>query len=553
MAEEEGEQQRANVRAVHVGVGHQDHAAVAELGQVEVLLADARADGLDDLEDFLVAEDLVQAGLFDVQNLAADRQNGLRFRVAVALGRAGRRIALHDEQLGRVHVAAGAIDQLAGQAGPGQGALPGGLAGLAGSLASQRRLHGLADDALRVGGVLLEEVSEHLVDRGLDERAHLAVAELRLRLTLELRLRDLDRNDRSEALADVLALRRRVVRPQQVALARVVVEGARQGRAEARQVRAALDRVDVVHERERRLAVGVGVLERDLKDQTLLHVFLLEIHRRRVQRRLALVEVLGELANAVVEAERLRRTAALVRDRDGQAGIEVRQLAHAVGENVVVEIDLAEDLRVGLEMHQGAGPSALAGDFEPLCGLAALEAHGPDLALTADRGAQPLGQGVDDAHADAVQTTRDLVRVPVEFGARAELGEAHLERGQLLAVHELGPHRDAAPVVLDADTAIIENDDGDAPARPGHRLVDRVIEDLVDQVVQPPQARIPNVHTGPLAHVLGALEHEHVGFVIRRRWLRVSHRPLSHHAPLAHHSVPSGPGAPQPATTNRTP
>ena len=41
VAEEERQQQRADVRAVDVGVGHQDDLAVAQLGGIEVVLADA--------------------------------------------------------------------------------------------------------------------------------------------------------------------------------------------------------------------------------------------------------------------------------------------------------------------------------------------------------------------------------------------------------------------------------------------------------------------------------------------------------------------------------
>ena len=40
---EEGQQQGADVRAVHVGVGHDDDAVVAQLVGVEVFSADARA------------------------------------------------------------------------------------------------------------------------------------------------------------------------------------------------------------------------------------------------------------------------------------------------------------------------------------------------------------------------------------------------------------------------------------------------------------------------------------------------------------------------------
>ena len=40
--EEERQQQRADVRSVHVGVGHDDDLVVAQLGDVEIRQADAR-------------------------------------------------------------------------------------------------------------------------------------------------------------------------------------------------------------------------------------------------------------------------------------------------------------------------------------------------------------------------------------------------------------------------------------------------------------------------------------------------------------------------------
>ena len=47
--------------------------------------------------------------------------------------------------------------------------------------------------------------------------------------------------------------------------------------------------------------------------------------------------------------------------------------------------------------------------------------------------------------------------------------------------------------------------------KPGLHLVDRVVQDLIDQVVQPPLPRAANVHARPLAHRLQALQHLHGG------------------------------------------
>ena len=70
----------------------------------------------DQAADLLVVEQVLQAGLLDVERLAAQRQDRLVHAVAAALGRAAGRVALDQEQLRFVAVAAGAVDQLAGQA-----------------------------------------------------------------------------------------------------------------------------------------------------------------------------------------------------------------------------------------------------------------------------------------------------------------------------------------------------------------------------------------------------------------------------------------------------
>src|SRR5690606_33606292 len=76
LAEEEGQQQGADVRAVDVGVGHDDDLAVAQAIEAEIL-ADAAAEGLDHGRNLAVADDLVDARLLDVDDLALEREDGL--------------------------------------------------------------------------------------------------------------------------------------------------------------------------------------------------------------------------------------------------------------------------------------------------------------------------------------------------------------------------------------------------------------------------------------------------------------------------------------------
>ena len=66
--------------------------------------------------------------------------------------------------------------------------------------------------------------------------------------------------------------------------------------------------------------------------------------------------------------------------------------------------------------------------------------------------------------------------------------------------------RDAAPVVDHGDRIVDVDGDVDLVAVPGQRLVDRVVDDLVDEVMQPRLAGRADVHRGPFAHRLEAFE-----------------------------------------------
>ena len=63
----------------------------------------------------LFLQDPVDAGLLDVEDLAADREDRLVLRVAAALGRAARRVALDDVDLALLRVGRLAVGQLARQ------------------------------------------------------------------------------------------------------------------------------------------------------------------------------------------------------------------------------------------------------------------------------------------------------------------------------------------------------------------------------------------------------------------------------------------------------
>ncbi len=101
LAVEEGQQQRADVRAVDVGVGHDHDLVIAQLGEVEFLAADAGAERLDDGPDLAAGEHPVEARAFDVEQFTAQGKDRLVLAVAALLGRAAGGIALDQEQFGQ--------------------------------------------------------------------------------------------------------------------------------------------------------------------------------------------------------------------------------------------------------------------------------------------------------------------------------------------------------------------------------------------------------------------------------------------------------------------
>ena len=123
------------MRAVDIGICHDDDLVIAQLIDVEIL-AQSRAERDDDGLELVVAVNLVGAHLFHVEHLAPERQNRLEARVASLRGAAACRVALYDVELGELGVILVAVAQLVGHRRAAEGALAAdGLARLARGLA----------------------------------------------------------------------------------------------------------------------------------------------------------------------------------------------------------------------------------------------------------------------------------------------------------------------------------------------------------------------------------------------------------------------------------
>ena len=148
-------------------------------------------------------------------------------------------------------------------------------------------------------------------------------------------------------------------------------------------MRPAFQRVDVVGEREDRLAVAVVVLQHDVAHHARL--FALAMNPRRfVQHRFAFVEMLKERQKPFLVAvfNLLART--LVVQRNPHALVQVRQFAKPVHQRLVAELRFGEYLVVGHERDLRPGLRAFADLGQLALLMASLERHLIHVAIATD-------------------------------------------------------------------------------------------------------------------------------------------------------------------------
>src|SRR3990170_1774404 len=370
----------------------------------------------------------------------------------------------------------------------------------------------LEDRACGLRG-LVEELRELLVHPGVHDPLHLGVPQFHLRLPLELGLGDLDRKDRCEALAAVVAIEALPALHVLVPLC-VVVQRAGERGLEPDEMCAALDRVDVVHKRVDRLRVPVVPLERGLD----LHAvdLLRQVDRRVVEWRLPAVDPLHVLGDASLELEDISAAVDRIRDHDSEALVQEREFAKPRRERLEVELRCFEDLSVGFERNDGSRAVRRSDRLEVLDLLATLKANLPFLAVAADPRLEPLAEPVDDAQADAVKATAHAVQLVLELPTRVHPRHHEFRGGQ--AVLRVDLDGDSASIVRDRHGAVAVDRDLDVLAESHHRFVDRIVHDLVDEVVQPPFVEAADIHRGALSDGLKALQNLDRFRVVRDRF-----------------------------------
>ena len=207
--------------------------------------------------------------------------------------------------------------------------------------------------------------------------------------------------------------------------------------------------------------------------------------------------------------ERFRR--ALILDEDPHTRVQEGQFAQPVFQRLEAVIQVGERTigDIGLGACQKAHLSAAhAGGWAHLMHMhhavtmfepgAVFDVIAPNPQL------QPLRQRVHHRHAHAMQTARHFIGIAavigvVEFAARVQLGHDDLgRRDALFLVHV---HRNAAPIVAHRNAAVGVDFHGHCGGMAGQRLVNAVVDNLIDHVMQArPIVGVTNIHAGALAN-----------------------------------------------------
>ena len=139
---------------------------------------------------------------------------------------------------------------------------------------------------------------------------------------------------------------------------------------------------------------------------------------------------------------------------------------------------------------------------------------------------KPFGQGIDNRNANPVQSTRNLVGIIIKFTAGMQLRHDHF--GCRNALFSVNIDRNAAAIVSDRYRPVLVQLHLDNITMPGKRLINRIIDNLIDHVMQPGTIiRVADIHAGALANSVQTAQHLNricaiIGFIF-------SHITFTHH------------------------
>ena len=318
--------------------------------------------------------------LLHIQNLSAQGEDGLCVAITALLGRTTGGVTLHEEDFASLRVFVRAVGQFARQSAAAHRVLAlYAFACLAGGDTCRCGQNHLVANLLGLFRMLFQIVGKSLAHGLLHGSSHLAVAEFGLGLAFKLRLCHLDADNGGETFAEVFAgnlyLRLLYLLGNGWIGIGIAFQRARQCHAETCQMGTSFYGVDVVYVGMDVLAV-VGIVHHSHLDGNAL-LLGLQINHIVEQVGAVAVHVAHELFQSFLGMEHLTFGVAFlvgtqVGERDGDAGIEESQFAHAAGDDVPLVYGGGENRGIGPELLARTAQFRLANHLHRIERLALL-------------------------------------------------------------------------------------------------------------------------------------------------------------------------------------
>ena len=174
------------MRAVNIGIGHNDNFSVSQLCYIKVL-TDRGSQRCYYRHKLLIAVNLIYPCFFNVQHLTPQRKYSLIFSFSAFLSRASRRVSLDDVDLCEFSISFGAVSKLARQGRGFKGAFSSGeLSCLFSGLSCFFSLNRFIKNSFSYCRIFLKIVHKLLGNELINKGSDLGVSETSFSLTLKL-------------------------------------------------------------------------------------------------------------------------------------------------------------------------------------------------------------------------------------------------------------------------------------------------------------------------------------------------------------------------------
>ena len=202
--------------------------------------------------------------------------------------------------------------------------------------------------------------------------------------------------------------------------------------------------------------------------------------------------------------------------KNRQLRVQIRRLMQAALEPIRFKTCFLKNLRIRQELDLRSGLSCLTNHRQKTIDQlnrrdAALIRIVMDLSILIYIDLQMRREGIDNRRTDTVQTAARLVRIVVKLAARVQGREHDSLRCHALFMHL---HRNTASIVPDGAGSVRLQRHADLGTGARQVLIDRVVHDLIDQVIQSLRSHTSYIHTRTLTDSLQPLQNRYAVRII---------------------------------------